>query len=83
MVSVACFFCQQPAPSGSISVKETEASLKELGVEKEPAGLEMLSDEEVVPFGDLRKVFNDDMKIPLAKVRMAMKYLFGLPGQGF
>ena len=60
-----------------VSVEETEASLKELGVEKEPAGLEMLSDEEVVPFGDLRKVFNDEMKIPLAKVRMAMKYLRG------
>jgi hypothetical protein len=54
-----------------------EEALKKIGVEKEPAGLEYLADEEVVPFGDLRKIFCDDAAIPIAKVRMAMKHLRG------
>ena len=54
-----------------------EEKLKALGVEKEPAGMEMLSDETITPFGDLRKVFGDDMGVPIAKLRMAMKYLRG------
>jgi len=60
-----------------LSTEEVEEKLKELGVEEHPAGLEMLSDEEVTPFGDLRKVFGDDLGIPLAKLRMAMKHLRG------
>jgi hypothetical protein len=60
-----------------LSIDETIEGLKKLGVEKEPAGMEMLSDEEIVPFGDLRKVYCDDLDIPIAKVRMAMKYLRG------
>ena len=60
-----------------ITTDEAEVALAKLGVEKEPAGLEMLSDEEIVPFGDLRKVFCDDKELPIAKVRMAMKYLRG------
>lgn len=60
-----------------LSTEEVEVGLKNLGVEKEPAGMEMLSDEEVTPFGDIRKVFGDDKNIPLAKVRMATKYLRG------
>jgi hypothetical protein len=64
--------------------KETiEAGLKRLGVEKEPAGLEMLSDESITPFGDIRSVFcdySDGPQSPIAKVRMAMKYLRGPKG---
>jgi len=60
-----------------ISMEDVTEGLKELGVEEKPAGMEMLSDEEIVPFGDLRKIFCDDMGIPIAKVRMAMKYLRG------
>jgi len=60
-----------------IESQQVETLLKELGVEKDPAGMEMLSDEEVTPFGDLRKIFGDDLNIPLAKVRMAMKHLRG------
>jgi len=66
-----------------LSVKTVEGGLKTLGVEKEPAGLEMLSDESITPFGDIRAIFCDnDMfgKIPIAKVRMAMKYLRGPKG---
>ena len=40
--------------------------------------LEMISDEEVTPFGDLRKLFCEDhAKVPVPKLRMAMKYLRG------
>ena len=60
-----------------ISHENVLVALRKLGVTEEPAGMEMLSDEEVVPFGDLRKIFCDEMEIPLAKVRMAMKYLRG------
>lgn len=56
---------------------QVEHLLKQLGVEKEPTGMEMLSDEEITPFGDLRKIFSDDMDVPLAKLRMAMKHLRG------
>lgn len=60
-----------------ITSKEAEIALKELGVEKEPAGLEMLSDDSITPFGDLMKVFGDSRGIPIAKVRLASKYLRG------
>jgi|GEM_PF-2213518 len=66
-----------------ISVQTVEKGLKDLGVEKEPAGLEMLSDESITPFGDIRAIFCDSEfygKIPLAKVRLAMKYLRGPKG---
>jgi len=40
--------------------------------------MEMISDENVTPFGDLRKLFCEEYaKIPLPKLRMAMKYLRG------
>ena len=61
-----------------IEPRQVEHLLKEeLGVEQEPAGMEMLSDENITPFGDIRKVFGDDLGVPLAKLRMAMKYLRG------
>ena len=63
-----------------ISAQKVEEGLKTLGVEKEPAGLEMLSDESITPFGDIRAVFCDNAlfgQIPIAKVRLGMKYLRG------
>jgi hypothetical protein len=62
------------------SIATVEKGLKTLGVEKEPAGMEMLSDESITPFGDIRAIFCDNElygKIPIAKVRLAMKYLRG------
>lgn len=67
------------------STKIVEEGLKSLGVEEEPAGLEMLSDENVTPFGDIRAIFCENElygKIPIAKVRMAMKYLRGPKDSG-
>lgn len=66
-----------------LSTEQVEEGLKKLGVEKEPSGLEMLSDDSITPFGDIRAVFCDDAKygqIPIAKVRLAMKYLRGPKG---
>jgi len=71
---------QAAATFMGLSVQTVEKGLKELGVEKEPSGLEMLSDDSITPFGDIRSIFCDNGlfgKIPLAKVRMAMKYLRG------
>ena len=71
---------QSAATFMGIPSKKVEEGLKQLGVEKEPAGMEMLSDESVTPFGDIRAIFCDNAlfgSIPLAKVRMAMKYLRG------
>jgi len=42
-----------------------------------PFALEMLSDEEVIPFGDMRKIFSDDAGISLPKLRLGLKYLRG------
>lgn len=40
--------------------------------------LEMISDEEITPFGDIRKLFCEEKaQIPVPKLRMAMKYLRG------
>jgi len=71
---------QNAATFMGLTTSEVEEGLKEIGAEKEPAGLEMLSDEEVTPFGDIRAVFCDRLKIPIAKVRMAMKCLRGPKG---
>jgi hypothetical protein len=63
-----------------LTMEIVERGLKELGVEREPAGMEMLSDESITPFGDLRAIFCDNAlygKVPIAKVRLAMKYLRG------
>jgi hypothetical protein len=60
-----------------VPTKEVLQALKELGVEEEPAGMEMLSDESITPFGDLMKVFGDARNVPIAKVRLAAKYLRG------
>ena len=47
-------------------------------VTKEPMGIELLSDEEALPFGDLRKLFCEQKNgISLPILRIAMKYLRG------
>ena len=46
-------------------------------ITKEPCGLEMLSDESVTPFGDLRKLFCEDNEVAVPQLRMAIKYLRG------
>lgn len=74
---------QTAATFMGLSVKTVEEGLKNLGVEKDPAGLEMLSDESITPFGDIRAIFCDNAlfgKIPIAKVRLAMKHLRGPQG---
>jgi len=46
-------------------------------ITKDPCGLEMLSDESVTPFGDLRKLFCEDNNVAVPQLRMAIKYLRG------
>ena len=47
-------------------------------ITRSPVRLEMISDESVTPFGDLRKLFCEDLaKVPVPKLRMAIKYLRG------
>lgn len=36
--------------------------------------IELMENEEALPFGDLRKLFVEDNKVPLPKLRMAIKY---------
>lgn len=52
--------------------------LKQWGIETE-MGLEMLDDDDVTKFGDFQNVFGkvDDKPIPLAKLRLAYKFLKG------
>ena len=57
--------------------EEVTQILKDHGIEEIPAGLEMLSDEEITPFGDLRSLFCETHGVALPKLRMAMKYLRG------
>lgn len=46
-------------------------------ITKESYGLEMLSDESVTPFGDLRKLFCEDNGVSVPQLRMAIKHLRG------
>ena len=59
------------------TIEEVEAVLDTLGVSKAENGLEMLSDESVTPFGDLRRAFCEESDVKIAKLRMAIKYLRG------
>lgn len=73
---------QSAATFMNLPAKDIEEGLKKLGVEKDSSGLEMLSDESITPFGDIRVIFCDNRdsngyNIPIAKVRLAMKYLRG------
>jgi len=70
---------EQAANVMGLSTEEVETILATKGYEitKEPCGLEMLSDEEVTPFGDLRKLFCELNEIAVPKLRMAIKFLRG------
>jgi len=68
---------KQAAAFMGLTAEDVERILNDYGVQKEPAGLEMLSDENVTPFGDLRKEFCENNKVAVPKLRMAMKYLRG------
>jgi len=56
--------------------EEVTEILSTLGVE-ELNGLEMLSDEDVTPFGDLRRAFCEESDVKIAQLRLAIKYLRG------
>lgn len=63
-----------------LSEKEVESALSEKPLEltkETPYVLEMLSDDSIVPFGDLRKIFSDDRNVSLPKLRLGIKYLRG------
>jgi len=49
-------------------------------ITQDPNRLEMLADEEVTPFGDLRKMFCDENGVSLPQLRMCMKVLRGPKG---
>jgi len=70
---------EQAANVMGLSNEEIEQILATKGYEitKEPCGLEMLSDEEVTPFGDLRKLFCEENEVAVPKLRMAIKFLRG------
>jgi hypothetical protein len=59
------------------TLEEVEVILATLGVAEEATRLEMLSDEEVTPFGDLRRAFCEEADVKIAQLRMAIKYLRG------
>lgn len=62
-----------------ITPDKLESILNSKGFEitKEPSGIEMLSDEQITPFGDLRKLFCEDNGVAVPKLRMAITYLRG------
>lgn len=70
---------EQAAKVMGLEPKRVEEILATKGFEitKDPCGLEMLADEQVTPFGDLRKLFCDDSAVAVPKLRMALKYLRG------
>lgn len=70
---------EQAANVMGLSPSEVETILATKGYEitKEPCGLQMLSDEEVTPFGDLRKLFCETNEVAVPKLRMAIRFLRG------
>lgn len=63
-----------------LTIKETTDALAEKPFEltcDTEFVLEMLSDETVVPFGDLRHIFCDKKEISIPKLRLGMKFLRG------
>lgn len=70
---------EQAANVMGISSEKVEQILATKGYEitKEPCGLQMLSDEEVSPFGDLRRIFCEENDIAVPKLRMAIRFLRG------
>ncbi len=73
---------EQAAKILGLTPKEVEEILdhKDFKITSSELRLEMISDEEVTPFGDLRKMFCDEKGITLPKLRMAIKYLRGPTG---
>lgn len=73
----------------NLTHQEVTSRLKDWGIEKEPMGLEMLDDDDVVKFGDFQNIFksvvrsNEEQTVgnleefPLAKLRLAFKFLKG------
>ena len=71
---------EQFAKIVGLSVEMVEAAMAEKPFELTPDTpyvMEMLSDESVTPFGDLRKMFCDDRGVSLPKLRLGVKYLRG------
>jgi len=67
-----------------LSVEEVNTAFAEKPFEltkNTPYVMEMLSDESITPFGDLRKMFNDDRDVSLPKLRLGLKYLRGTKDQ--
>ena len=62
--------------------EEVEAILNKepFRITQDPNRLEMLSDEEITPFGDMRKIFCDEEGVSLPQLRMCMKVLRGPKG---
>lgn len=61
------------------TVQEVEDILKTppYSIQEQPMGLELLSDEEAIPFGDFRKLFCEMNGVSLPQLRIGMKYLRG------
>lgn len=59
---------------------ETILNTPPYNIQKDPMGLELLSDEEATPFGDFRKLFCEQNKVSLPLLRIAMKFLRGPKG---
>lgn len=53
----------------------------EIGIDKEPLGLEMLSDENILRFADFSKVFRDGKGVKMGKIRLAYNKLIKPNGQ--
>jgi hypothetical protein len=70
---------EQAANVMGLTPERVEQILATKGYEitKEPCGLQMLSDEEVTPFGDLRKLFCEENDVAVPKLRMAIRFLRG------
>lgn len=63
-----------------LAPSEVEKILASPGFEltkDDPNVIELLSSDEFVPFGDLRRLFCDDNQVPVPKLRMAMGFLRG------
>lgn len=71
---------EQFAKIVGLELTEVEAAMAEKPFEltkDTPYVMEMLSDNEVTPFGDIRKMFCDDRDVSLPKLRLGVKYLRG------
>lgn len=65
---------ENPDPQAKTGGNSLENKLKQMGIVKGAAGLQMLEDDEVFRFGDFRESFKEH---GIAVLRMAMKFLKG------